>query len=170
MKKALVDYIKRGAFDELYTPPYAIKPLLKYIPNGVKTIWCPCDNLESNIVKELLTNGYDVISSHIQEGKDFFTWAPTQDYDMIITNPPYSLKEEMLERCYELGKPFALLLPMTALEGTRRHALFKNGIGLVALDKRCDFNGKGSCWFNTSWFIHSPLTDGRLFFETLERK
>ena len=81
----------------------------------------------------------------------------------------FELKDEFIERCYQLNKPFALLLPITALEGTKRHTLFKNGIGLVALDKRCDFNGKGSCWFNTSWFIHSNLTDGRLFFETLEK-
>lgn len=78
-------------------------------------------------------------------------------------------KDDIIKRCYELKKPFALLLPMTALEGTKRHKLFKNGIGLIALDKRCDFNSKGSCWFNTSWFVHSQLTDGRLFFEILEK-
>lgn len=168
MKKAMLDYIKRGAFDELYTPAYAIKPLLNYIPNNVKTVWCPCDALESNIVQELLSFGYDIIYSHKDEGKDFFKCEP-EGYDMIITNPPYSLKDDIIKRCYELKKPFALLLPMTALEGTKRHKLFKNGIGLIALDKRCDFNSKGSCWFNTSWFVHSQLTDGRLFFEILEK-
>ena len=169
MKKALIDYIKRGTFDELYTPTYAVKPLLNYIPEGTQTIWCPCDTLESNIVKELMNNGYNVICSHIADGKDFFHYEPEQEYDMIITNPPYSIKDEMIERCYQLNKPFALLLPITALEGTRRHNLYKSGIGLVVLDKRCDFNGKGSCWFNTSWFIHSQNCDGKLFFEIIER-
>ena len=168
MKKAMVDYIKRGTFDELFTPAYAVKPLLNYIPRDVKTIWCPCDTLSSNIVKELVVKGYDIIFSHKDEGKDFFNYEP-EEYDMIVTNPAYSIKDEIIERCYQLKKPFALLLPLTALEGTKRHTLFKNGIGLVVLDKRCDFNGKGSCWFNTSWFVHSNLTDGRLFFETLEK-
>ena len=39
---------------------------------------------------------------------------------MIITNPPYSLKDEFIKKCYEWKKPFCLLLPITALEGKVR--------------------------------------------------
>lgn len=31
MKKAMIDYMKNIKNDELYTPKYAIRPLLKYI-------------------------------------------------------------------------------------------------------------------------------------------
>ena len=31
MKKALINYIQNEKFDDIYTPSYAIKPLLKYI-------------------------------------------------------------------------------------------------------------------------------------------
>ena len=167
MKEALKN---SKPFDELYTPEYAVEPILKYIPRQVKTIWCPCDTLQSKIIKVLLLAGYDVIPSHIEQGKDFLNYVPEASYDMILTNPPYSIKDKIIKRCYELGKPFALLLPLTALEGTKRNKLFKAGVGCVVLDKRIDFNGKGNCWYNTSWFIHSELTDGRLFFETINER
>lgn len=169
MKEALKN---SKQFDELYTPEYAVEPVLKYIPSNVKTIWCPCDTLQSKIVKKLLLAKYDVIPSHIEQGKDFMTYQPETEWDMILTNPPYSTKDKMLARAYELGKPFAFLLPLTALEGIKRGEMFrKNGVGVVVLDQRIDFNGKGNCWYNTSWFIHTPLTDGRVFFEkTKEEK
>lgn len=158
-------------FDELYTPKYAVEPLLKYLGNnkGI-TIWCPCDTQDSEVVKILSDAGYKVIASHIDDGTDFLTCTPPEDFDMVITNPPYSIKDKIINRCYSLNKPFALLLPLTALEGTRRHELFKNGIGVVVLDKRVDFNGKGKCWYNTSWFVHSHMMDGRLFFEKIQEE
>ena len=84
--------------DEFYTLDYAIKPLLKYIPSD-KTIWCPFDKEESNFVKLLRENGNTVIYSHIEEGKNFFEYEP-QNYDMIISNPPYSLRTPILERLF----------------------------------------------------------------------
>lgn len=86
---------------------------------------------------------------------------------MIITNPPYSLKDEFIKKCYEYGKPFCLLLPLTSLEGIKRGEMFrKNGIELVVLDKRIDFNGKGKNWYNTSWFCYKVLPK-QLIFEKL---
>ena len=165
MKEALKNH---KTFDELFTPNYAITPILKYIPRDVKTIWCPCDKEDSKIVRLLSNNGYNVLYSHIDQGDDFLTESPSGPYDMIITNPPFSIKDKIIKRCYDLGKPFALLLPLTALEGERRNKLFtENGIGVVVLDKRVDYNGKGACWYNTSWFIHHPLLDGRIFFEKI---
>lgn len=168
MKQAMINYVKADKCDELYTPAYAVAPLLKYIPESARMIWCPCDKEESNIVQELRGVGYRVIASHIDDGRDFLTWQP-DNFDMIITNPPYSIKDTIIKRCYELGKPFALLLPITALEGIQRGNMYRqNGIGLVVFDKRVEFY-KGSCWFNTGWFIHSSKTDNRLFFERLEK-
>lgn len=167
MKEALKNH---KVFDELFTPDYAIEPMLKYIPRDVQRIWCPCDTLDSRIVFMLGMQGYDVECSHIQEGQDFLTYNASTTYDMIITNPPFSIKDKIIKRCYDLKKPFALLLPLTALEGQKRGEMWKRGgIGVVVLDNRVDYNGKGSCWYNTSWFIHSPLTDGRVFFERIEK-
>jgi len=57
-------------------------------------------------------------------GNDFLVDEPAFAYDCIITNPPYSIKDRFLTRCYELKKPFALLMPLTALEGKYRQQLY----------------------------------------------
>lgn len=56
MKKAMIDYMQNVKNDELYTPEYAIKPLLKYLPKGI-TIWECTDFGSSNITKLLIGGG-----------------------------------------------------------------------------------------------------------------
>lgn len=153
MIKNKIDYIKRGAFDELYTPREAVEFIVDYIPENVKTIW-ECTAIEnSEIVNVLREKGFTVVTSHIKNGLDFFEFEP-QHYDLIITNPPYSLKDQFLERAFSLGKPFMMLLPITTLEGKKRSEMFrKNGVQVLIPNKRFNFikEKKGS-WFQTSWF------------------
>ena len=52
-----------GNNDECYTPDYAVKPILKYIPEG-STVWCPFDTKESEFVKQI-SKEHNVIYSHI---------------------------------------------------------------------------------------------------------
>lgn len=173
MKKALINYIKKPKFDDIYTPEYAVIPILKYLPKDI-TIWECCDYGESKITKVLRDNGYKVITSGKEE--NFFKYEPNEQYDLIITNPPYSLKDDFLERCYKLNKPFMLLLPLTSLEGIRRGKMFReHGIELIVFDKRIDFlkgmglkNNNGN-WFNTSWFCHNILKE-KLIFEELRKE
>ncbi|MEM3859736.1 MAG: hypothetical protein QW478_10090, partial [Candidatus Micrarchaeaceae archaeon] len=79
------------------------------------------------------------------------------NFDAIVTNPPFSLKQEFLIRCYELQKPFALLLPLTTFETKKRQDLFKKyGVEVIFFPKRINFetpdgSGNGS-WFATAWF------------------
>ena len=63
-----------GDNDECYTPPYGVQPILKYIPKDVK-VWCPFDKAESEFVKQI-SQTHSVEYSHIDEGKDFFTYEP----------------------------------------------------------------------------------------------
>ena len=59
MKKAMINYIQSEKFDDLYTPSYAIKPLLKYIPKEI-TIWECCDFGGSEITRLLKEHGCKV--------------------------------------------------------------------------------------------------------------
>ena len=168
MKKAMINYMKNEKNDELYTPDYAIEPLLKYLPKN-KIIWECTDFGSSNITKLLKQHDYKVISTH-KDNFDFLTDIPNFDFDIIITNPPYSLKNEFLKKCYEYDKPFCLLLPLTSLEGIERGKMFREkGIDVLVLDRRCDFmDNKKSNWFNTSWFCYKILPK-QLIFEELHK-
>lgn len=174
MKKAMINYIKSPKFDDIYTPSYAIEPLLEYIPKGI-TVWECCDFGKSEITRLLKEHGCNVISTDKEE--NFFEYKPTEHFDMIITNPPYSLKDDFIAKCYEWGKPFALLLPITSLEGKFRGSLFrKYGIEVLVLDGRVQFlenmidnyGKKGGNWFNTSWFCYHVLPD-KLVFKELKK-
>lgn len=168
MKKAMINCMKNGKNDELYTPDYAIEPLLKYLPKD-KIMWECTDFGESNITKLLKQHDYKVISTH-KDNFDFLTDVPNFDFDIIITNPPYSLKNDFLKKCYEYDKPFCLLLPLTSLEGIERGKMFREkGIDVLVLDRRCDFmDNKKSNWFNTSWFCYKILPK-QLIFEELHK-
>jgi len=166
-KKAMIDYMKNHINDEYYTPSEAIYPLLSYLPKD-KIYWECTDFGGSNITKVLKENGFKVISTgKLKDGFDFLKDTPDFEFDIIITNPPYSLKNAFLKKCYEYNKPFALLLPIHTLEGVERGKLFrKYGIQVLVLDKRIQFmKNKKGVWFNTSWFCWKLLPKELIFIE-----
>lgn len=128
------------ASDEVYTPAYAVQPLIKYLrqfnPNA--TIWCPFDLAHSNYVKVLSQAGFKVIHSHIDEDKNFFFYEPEEEYDIIISNPPFSQKDNVLKRLWELNKPYAMLLPVPTLQGQTRFPYLKD-IQYLGFDKRVNY-------------------------------
>lgn len=169
-KQAMIDYMKNIINDDLYTPYGSVNPLIKYIPKNIKKIWECCDYGKSKISEVLKNNEFEVFSSDIIHGFDFLKDEPDFEFDMIVTNPPYSLKDKFLQKCYDYKKPFALLLPITAFEGIARGNMFReHGISTIVFDKRADFTGKGANWFNTSWFLWNVIPNNTLVFEKLEQ-
>lgn len=136
--------------DEWFTPESAITPLLPYLTQ-FKRIWTPFDHndseIQSNFVKVLKENGHEVINSHIEYGQDFFDFSPPPHcYDAIISNPPYSLRNEVYMRLYKLNKPFAMLMNYAGLfDNKKRFNLFKKyGVQLFVLDGRTKFIKRGN--------------------------
>ena len=64
---------------------------------------------------QLKKAGHRVIATHIWNGQDFFTYEPNENYDALISNPPFTKKLEVLERLYKLDKPFAMVLGLPIL-------------------------------------------------------
>jgi hypothetical protein len=150
--------------DDFQTPAYAVKPLIPFL-NKNWVIWeCACG--KGNLVKALESEGFKVIASDIAEGKDFLKWKP-ENFDCIITNPPYSLRYQFIKRCYELNKPWAMLMTLTTLEGKRQSLFRKYGIQILLLNKRINFetpDGKGSgAWFPVAWFCWKLLPKDIVF-------
>ena len=134
----IVELLAVSKNDEYYTPVYAINPLLPYLKN-FKKIWCPFDTDESYFVKVLRDNGHEVINTHLSSGGNFFQLDP--NCDAIVSNPPYSLKTEVLERLFFLKKPFAMLMGIVGLFESRRFYLFQdNKFELLIFNKRVSYH------------------------------
>jgi len=146
--------------DECYTPSSEIVPLLKFLDKD-KTYYEATSGKSSAIVDALKEHGYSIVSS---EGKDFFECGADDVYDGVITNPPYSKKDQFIEHCYRLGKPFALLLPVAAFQGKRRGKLFiEKGMSALVYNRRVDFTGEGSPPFGVAWFMHKLGESNRIY-------
>ena len=101
--------------------------------------------------------------SSIHDGQDFFKYEP-DEWDIIVSNPPFSIKDKILERLYLFNKPFAILLPLNSLQGKTRYKYFKQGIQILSFDARISYHDrehmdnviKGSP-FATSYFCRYLL-------------
>ncbi len=166
--------MKQGSPDDFQTPKEALLPLIPFLKKEW-TIW-ECAEGKGNLVKGFKEFGFKVVGSDILSGTDFLKFDLTKlEPDCIITNPPFSLKQEFLERCYELKKPFALLLPLTTFETAKRQKLFKQyGLQVIFFNKRINFitpSGKGSgSWFASAWFTFGLNLPKDLNFVELNKK
>lgn len=159
-------FLSRSKYDEKYTPRYAVLPIVKYLPKG-KIIWCPFDTKNSEFVHALKEAGFDVAYSHIATGQDFFSYEPEQ-WDIIISNPPFSNKKEVFERCLELGKPFGLLMSNFWLNDASPSRLFKDReLQLLLFNKRVQYNDLNRVPFGSSYFCHKLLPK-QIIFDELE--
>ena len=142
--------IKTGG-DESYTYPNLVRILIPFIEQFKQklnkqniTIWCPFDlendievnNIKyyaSNYVKIFKEQGYKVISSHILTGQDFFEYEPNEDWDIIISNPPFKNKVKFFKRALSFNKPFALVSSASWLNDGGVNKVFKNYQNYLAL-------------------------------------
>ena len=142
-----------GRSDEFGTPVAAAEILAPFLDKSWKILECAWGG--GVLAAHLRRFGFTVVGD---KGFNFLTDKEGYaEVDCIVTNPPYSLKEEFLGECYRREKPFALLMPLTALEGKARGKMYsERGIQVLIPNKRFNFitpSGKGSgAWFQTAWF------------------
>jgi hypothetical protein len=160
---------KRGGnYDNCSTPGYAIDPIEAFIPL-TDVIWEPAYG-EGYLANELKKRGYNVWVSSLEAGQDFFTYEPKLIDYTSVTNPPFSLKYEWIERCYDLGKPWFLLLPVETIGAGKAQKMFsKHGVNVIWLSKRINFKmpykgWQGTAQFPTAWFWWRPDVVGRMDF------
>lgn len=131
-----MDVVANSGNDEFYTPAYAIEPIVKYLSSH-SVIWCPFDEEHSLFVKRFRELGYTVIATHLNTGTNFFD-CQVPDCDYIISNPPYSCKGEVLQRLFDIGKPFAMLVGVVGLfESQKRFEMFRdNDFEILYMNRR----------------------------------
>lgn len=120
--------IKQSNTDEWYTTKECVELIIPFLlRGGYNKILCPFDKDSSQYVRVLTERGFDVTYSHLETGTDFFDIANLHDYDAIVSNPPFSKREAILERLFFAKVPFAMILNFNGLfDSRRRWELFKN--------------------------------------------
>ncbi len=126
---------------------------------------------EGHIAKELIKQGYTVISSDLVDrgygmgGCNFLGRYEIEALDVdVITNPPYSKAAEFVYKSLELIKPgrrVAMFLKLTFCEGKERKKLFKDHppkvIYVSSSRLTCAKNGEFSATDSSAacyaWFI-----------------
>ncbi|KAJ3159854.1 hypothetical protein HDU88_008422 [Geranomyces variabilis] len=168
LRKAEVDVSrpakKQRIRNDLYwTPVEALDPIRKYL-TPYRKIWEPASG-KLHIVNWLRSEGFQVEASDIIQdaGHDFLA-TPLRDCEAIVTNPPFSLKCEFMQKCYEHGKPFALLVPLNALETQRMRAILQDKTFSILMPKRnIDYilegfppEKKSKAFFYSVWICNFP--------------
>lgn len=120
--------IMKSNTDEWYTPRECVELIVPYLlRGGYKKILCPFDKEDSQYVKVLTEYGFDVTYGHIDTGADFFKRTDLKEHDAIISNPPFSKREAILETLFKHRVPFGIILNMNGLFGSKaRWKLFKD--------------------------------------------
>ena len=155
--------------DECYTPDYGVKPILKYIPKDA-TVWCPFDTPQSECVKQIEQQN-EVTYSHINTGRNFFEYEP-YEWDVIVSNPPFTDKRKFFERALSFDKPFALIMTNTWLNDSAPMRLFKDkDLQLLMFDKRMKFlspdgRDNNKITFSSSYYCYKMLPK-QIIMETL---
>ena len=92
--------------DDYMTPKSAWEAIKQFVPKG-KVIWEPFygDGRSGEILREI---GFEVI----HRDENFFE---NNHGDIIVSNPPFTMIPQVLERLVELGKPFIIIMPAPKL-------------------------------------------------------
>ena len=131
--------------DNFNTPAAAWDLAAKYLVKNDETVWQPFYN--DGAITSKFKN-----SIHVK--KDFFAYEPEQ-YDFTIDNPPYSTKQEVIERLFKLGKPFALLIPASTMLRVWFYKLKPSSRDLTIIIPKSNYVFKGkekSIRVETAWF------------------
>ena len=117
--------------DDYMTPKYAWEWIKDFIPKD-KIIWEAFygDGESGKILTDL---GFNVIHEEI----DFFTNTLG---DVIVSNPPFSKKKEVMTRLKEIDKPFIIICPSSMINTQYIRQLFKDDkLQIIIPNKRINF-------------------------------
>lgn len=141
------------------TPPECTIALLNFLEEQMllretDTIWEPaCGN--NAMVDVIRDRGYHAIGTDIVNGWDYLAADIQDNYEWIITNPPFLLAQQFIERSIAKKKPFAMLLKSQYWHSAKRRKLFIKHppLFVLPLTWRPDFLGKGKSMMDVMWSV-----------------
>lgn len=154
---------KQNSKDHVATPRYVVESIYELL--GIEkynSIWFPFNHYDSEFKLKADELHLKYKATHIFDdlGNDFFTTEPPEGCDLLISNPPFSIQNDIIKRTFELidaGKIKAccLLLPLSTLETPKRAELYEkysDKLSILIFKKRIKFLGHGTgfnkacCW------------------------
>ena len=122
--------------DDYMTPKSAWDSIKEFIPEEYKVIYEPFygDGKSGIILKELMAR-----KTIIHENVDFYEYSTKYNYDMILSNPPFSDAKKIMPKMLEIDKPFILLMPSSKINTSYFRAWKEKGIQIIIPRKRISF-------------------------------
>jgi hypothetical protein len=122
--KMVYPYMKN--FDSLYEPFY-------------------CSGKSGEILKSF---GFNVI----HQDEDFFTNYMRHDYDLIVSNPPFSIKKKVFDVLHKINKPFIMISPVSIITKLFFREKYEDeDITILIPQRRLQFSKKGED-LKRNWF------------------
>jgi hypothetical protein len=144
---------ERKANDLYETPDYTIKSLFNALDlSKVHSFLEPCR--ASGRISDMIPNRVFKNWAEISEGVDYLTEEYDEYFDLIVTNPPFSLAKEFIEKSLREGRSVWYLLRINFLESKDRAEWWqgKEPTHLLTLSARPSFTGKGTDATAYAWF------------------
>jgi hypothetical protein len=88
---------QRKLLDQYETPAWVTRALIPHLPEFTGKVREPACG-SGKMVAALRQAGFDVAGRDITQGVDFLGQTPETGVNAIITNPPYALAREFIER------------------------------------------------------------------------
>jgi hypothetical protein len=153
--------------DAYSTPAWVTEALIPHLLASHCRVW-ECAAGSGQMVEALRHAGYTVTATDITDGQDFLTTEPGTSFLGIVTNPPYELATEFIERALRLVPSdgfVAMLLRCDFDHAVSRQHLFGNCAVFakkVVLRRRIRWfeDWRASPSFNHAWFVWSRRHQG----------
>jgi len=107
------------------------------------------DHITAIEIREEEKNNLKNNGSSEIEIENFLNYIPIKQYKTIIGNPPYSLAQEIIEKCFQISNKnteIIMLLRLAFLESNKRYEFWQQHPvnKLYILSQRPSFTGKGT--------------------------
>ena len=148
------------ASDAYPTPPHVVDALLKMVTfKMTDTFLEPCRGITQNIFSRIPLPAEQKQWAELAEGVDYLA-TEFEPVDVIITNPPFSLSEEFIEKCLCELKPDGTLIFLQRVNflGSIKRVDFWHRVGLpqkqgiIVPRPRFALRGTDSCEY--AWFVY----------------
>ncbi len=143
--------------DDYMTPKSAWENIQQFIPKD-KIIWEAFygDGSSGKYLTELGFNVY-------HEPIDFFNEEPL-NWNLIVSNPPFSLSKEVMNKLLEYDKPFILIMPSSKINTLYMREWKDKNLQIIIPRKRIHFqkqvdgkvpnDWKNSCFFDCFYYCY----------------